>query len=79
MAHEGSRWANNRSHLMGRPGGEEEQHVPFRGDVHKLPALLGCQDGLQTQFAQRLDNVGRKAEAVPNRIFQSFRRFFGRK
>ena len=35
--------------------------------------------GVQTQFAQRLDEMGRKAEAVPNRIFQSFRRFFGRK
>jgi penicillin-binding protein 1A len=35
--------------------------------------------GVQTQLAQRLDDVGRKAEAGPNRIFQSFRRFFGRK
>ena len=35
--------------------------------------------GIQSQFAQRLDNFGRKAEQVPNRIFQSFRRFFGRK
>jgi hypothetical protein len=35
--------------------------------------------GLQTQYAQRLDDFGRKAEAAPSRIFQSFRRFFGRK
>jgi membrane peptidoglycan carboxypeptidase len=35
--------------------------------------------GVQTQLAQRLDDLGRKAEAVPNRLFQSFRRFFGRK
>jgi hypothetical protein len=35
--------------------------------------------GYDTQLAQRLDDFGRKAEAVPNRIFQSFRRFFGRK
>ncbi len=35
--------------------------------------------GLQTQFAQRLDDLGRKAEAAPNRVFQSFRKFFGRK
>jgi penicillin-binding protein 1A len=33
--------------------------------------------GLETQFARRLDDYGRKAEAVPNRIIQSFRRFFG--
>ena len=46
----------------------------------KVPTIA-CQvhGGLQTQFAQRLDDFGRKAEAVPNRIFQSFRRFFGRK
>lgn len=35
--------------------------------------------GMQTQLAQRLDDYSRKAEAVPNRVFQSFRRFFGRK
>jgi len=35
--------------------------------------------GLQTQFAQRLDDLGLKAEAAPNRVFQSFRKFFGRK
>lgn len=35
--------------------------------------------GAQTQLAQRLDDLGRKAEAAPNRVFQSFRRFFGRK
>jgi hypothetical protein len=35
--------------------------------------------GVQSQFAQRLDNFGQKAEALPGRIFNSFRRFFGRK
>ncbi|MDQ6623981.1 MAG: PBP1A family penicillin-binding protein, partial [Verrucomicrobiota bacterium] len=35
--------------------------------------------GVQTQLAQRLDNLGQKAEALPSRIFQSFRKFFGRK
>ena len=46
----------------------------------KVPTAA-CQihGGLQTQFAQRLDDFGRKAETVPNRIFQSFRKFFGRK
>jgi hypothetical protein len=33
--------------------------------------------GLQTQLAQGLDNLGRKAEALPNRVFRSFRKFFG--
>jgi len=28
-------------------------------------------------FAQRLENAGQKAIAVPNRVFQSFRKFFG--
>lgn len=35
--------------------------------------------GVQTQLAQQLDPFGQKAEALPNRIFQSFRKFFGRK
>lgn len=43
------------------------------------PNACEVHGGMQTQFAQRLDDFGRKAEAAPNRIFQSFRRFFGRK
>jgi penicillin-binding protein 1A len=35
--------------------------------------------GIQTQLARRLDQQIPRAEAVPNRVFQSFRRFFGRK
>ena len=35
--------------------------------------------GVQAQLAQRLDDFGRKAEALPNRIFNSFRKIFGRK
>jgi penicillin-binding protein 1A len=48
--------------------------------VDKVPTAA-CQihGGLQTQLAQRADDVGQKAEALPNRIFQSFRKFFGRK
>ncbi|MBA2433191.1 MAG: PBP1A family penicillin-binding protein [Chthoniobacterales bacterium] len=48
--------------------------------VDKVPAR-GCQihGGAETQLAQRLDDSGRRAEAVPNRVFQSFRRFFGRR
>jgi penicillin-binding protein 1A len=41
------------------------------------PGACKIHGGLQTQFAQRLDDLGRKAEAAPSRIFQSFRRFFG--
>ena len=43
------------------------------------PNACAVHGGMQSQFAQRLDDFGRKAEAAPNRIFQSFRRFFGRK
>ena len=43
------------------------------------PNACEVHGGMQSQFAQRLDDFGRKAEAAPNRIFQSFRRFFGRK
>ncbi len=35
--------------------------------------------GAQTQLAQRLDEAKQRAEQVPNRVFQTFRRFFGRK
>ncbi|MGI8437489.1 MAG: hypothetical protein ACR2NX_11385, partial [Chthoniobacterales bacterium] len=36
--------------------------------------------GYQTQpLAQRLDDAAQKAQALPNRIFQSFRKIFGRK
>ena len=35
--------------------------------------------GIQTEMAQRLEEFGQKAEAVPNKIFQTFRKFFGRK
>ena len=33
--------------------------------------------GVQTQFAQKLQDMGQKATAVPKSIFQSFRKFFG--
>lgn len=46
----------------------------------KVPAsACGIHGGMQTQLAQRLGDIGQKAEAFPNRVFQSFRRFFGRK
>lgn len=46
----------------------------------KVPTLA-CEvhGGSQPQFAQGLDDFGRKTEALPNRIFKSFRKFFGRK
>ena len=44
----------------------------------KVPtAACSLHGGLQTQLAQGLDNFGRKAEAIPNKIFRSFRKFFG--
>ncbi len=46
--------------------------------VDKVPAsACGIHVGTQTQFAQRLDDLGRKAGSVPNRLIKSFRRFFG--
>ncbi|HEX8678841.1 MAG TPA: penicillin-binding transpeptidase domain-containing protein, partial [Chthoniobacterales bacterium] len=44
----------------------------------KVPtAACSFHGGLQTQLAQGLDNLGRKAEALPNRVFRSFRKLFG--
>lgn len=48
-----------------------EGHVP-----DKVCQIHG---GNQTQFAQRLQDAGQKAVTAPNRIFQSFRKFFGGK
>ncbi|MEP6937032.1 MAG: PBP1A family penicillin-binding protein [Chthoniobacterales bacterium] len=38
-----------------------------------------CQDhgGTPMQFAQKLQDLGQRAEALPNRFLRSFRRFFG--
>src|SRR5438105_3562351 len=46
----------------------------------KVPQVV-CEvhGGTQTQFAQKLQDVGQKAGTLPNRIFQSFRKFFGGK
>src|SRR5881628_304477 len=33
--------------------------------------------GPQTQFAQKMQNLEQKAASMPNRLFQSFRKFFG--
>ena len=48
--------------------------------VDKVPTGA-CQihGGYQTQLAQRVDEAVERAEALPNRIFQSFRKLFGRK
>ena len=35
--------------------------------------------GVQTQFAQKMQDIGQKATTLPNRLFQSFRKFFGGK
>ncbi|MEP6955983.1 MAG: PBP1A family penicillin-binding protein [Chthoniobacterales bacterium] len=46
----------------------------------KVPrATCQIHGGLQTQLAQRIDDLGQKAEALPNKVMQSFRKFFGRK
>ncbi len=49
--------------------------------VDKVPTST-CQvhgGGIQTQLARRMEDAGRRTEALPGRIFQSFRSFFGRK
>jgi penicillin-binding protein 1A len=48
--------------------------------VDKVPTV-GCEihGGDQMQFAQKLQDFGQKATAVPNKLFQSFRKFFGGK
>src|SRR6202171_6326206 len=42
-------------------------------------AILEIHGGTQTQFAQKLQDLEQKAGTFPNRIFQSFRKFFGGK
>ena len=42
-------------------------------------SLCEIHGGAQTQFAQKLQEAGQKAAAAPNRLFQSFRKFFGGK
>ena len=46
----------------------------------KVPSVA-CEihGGVQTQFAQKMQDVGQKAATLPGRIFQSFRKFFGGK
>jgi penicillin-binding protein 1A len=46
----------------------------------KLPTVA-CEihGGTQTQFAQKLQDLGQKATTLPSRVFQSFRKFFGGK
>jgi penicillin-binding protein 1A len=46
----------------------------------KVPTVV-CEihGGTQTQFAQKLQDLGQKATTLPNRVFQSFRKFFGGK
>src|SRR2546423_12405678 len=46
----------------------------------KVPSVA-CEihGGEQMQFAQKLNNFGRKAGELPNKFFQSFRKFFGGK
>ena len=46
----------------------------------KVPqAVCEIHGGTQTQFAQKLQDLGQKAGTLPNRVFQSFRKFFGGK
>jgi len=46
----------------------------------KVPTVA-CEvhGGTQTQFAQKLQDLEQKATTLPNRLFQSFRKFFGGK
>ncbi|MEY2558896.1 MAG: penicillin-binding protein, partial [Verrucomicrobiota bacterium] len=48
-----------------------EGHVP--------EVVCEVHGGTQTQFAQKLQDMEQKAVTVPNRLFQSFRKFFGGK
>ncbi|HEY2139338.1 MAG TPA: PBP1A family penicillin-binding protein [Chthoniobacterales bacterium] len=46
----------------------------------KVPtATCEVHGGTQTQFAEKLQDLGQKATTIPNRLFQSFRKFFGGK
>ena len=46
----------------------------------KVPtAACEVHGGDQMQFAQKLDNFGKKAADMPNKLFQSFKKFFGGK
>jgi penicillin-binding protein 1A len=46
----------------------------------KVPTVA-CEvhGGTQTQFAQKLQDLGQKATTLPGRLFQSFKKFFGGK
>ncbi len=46
----------------------------------KVPTVA-CEihGGTQTQFAEKLQDLGQKATTLPNKLFQSFRKFFGGK
>ena len=46
-------------------------------DDHVPQPVCAIHGGAQTQFAQKLEDVRQKAGAAPNRVLQSFRRFFG--
>jgi penicillin-binding protein 1A len=46
----------------------------------KVPTLpCEIHGGTQTQFAQKIQDLGQKATTLPGRLFQSFRKFFGGK
>jgi penicillin-binding protein 1A len=46
----------------------------------RVPAVpCAVHGGTQTQFAQKLQDLEQKAARIPNRLFQSFRKFFGGK
>ena len=47
--------------------------------VDKIPAVACEIHGGDQMFAQKLDDLGRKAGNFPNKLFQSFRKFFGGK
>src|SRR5213595_1360323 len=52
--------------------------ITLPGD--KVPTVT-CEihGGVQTQFAQKMQDLGQKATTLPGRLFQSFRKFFGGK
>ena len=44
--------------------------------IDRIPQV-GCEVHGGTAFAQRVDNLGQRAGALPGKLFKSFRRFFG--
>jgi hypothetical protein len=47
--------------------------------VDKIPTVACEVHGGDQMFAGKLQDLGQKASSIPNKLFQSFRKFFGGK